>query len=208
MEAQNPNHVGFTKIKEKIISDAKKKAEKLLSEADVTSRQNTEAAKQEAEKLKKAERKKIELEVKLMIDKGIALARLNARKAFIKKREELINSIIDEALSNIRKSSKYASFLTKVFKENAKFLEGNITVYCDEADLKLVKESLKKAGLKADVNPSNVSNGSGGIIIEDSTGKRIEETIQARLERNRDEIRKAVAEFLKEYEEPSIKLEA
>ncbi|MFH1590591.1 MAG: V-type ATP synthase subunit E [archaeon] len=194
-----PNRVGFTKIKDKILAEAKSEGQVVIDEAKKVSAGNLERAKKEAAIIREDEGKRLEHDIKLFIDKTVALARLEEKKRFIERREDIISGMIESAVKDIRKSKDYGKYLKDTIKTSASQLGKGLVVWCNKADVSAVKSAASSLKIKAETKAGDMV---AGVILEDSSGKRIEETIEARLERNRDEIRKAAAGLVREYEEP------
>lgn len=181
---------GIEKIKNKILSDARKEAGKILNEA----KKEVEGIEKEKQKQLEAIKKKRETEikqaVKLYKDKTIAQARLKAKREYLEKREEIIDKYVKEVILNIdRKSSDYKNFLRNIIDQNINLLSGEVTIHCNKKDIAL----LKSMNINSALQESNIE---AGIIFEDSTGKRIDETINSRLERRQNKIRQDIIKIL------------
>lgn len=181
---------GVEKIKNKILSDAKKEADKILNEAKKEVAEIEKEKQKQLDIIKKKRETEIKQAVKLYKDKTIAQARLKAKREYLDKREEIIDKYVREVILKIdRKSNDYKNFLKNIIDQNINLLSGEITIYCNKKDIAL----LKSMNISSSLKESNIE---AGIIFEDSTGKRIDETISSRLERRKDKIRRGIIKIL------------
>lgn len=177
---------GLQRIKDKILGDAEKEAQKTISEAENEAKEIITEKESEAQKYLTSELEKIELEKKLLEDKMFAQAKLNARKAYFTARETVIENIIQDAIKNLKRDIKYKKFLETVLSQNKKLLKEPLKVIVNKQDLAAAKQALTKSKIKGKVSEGQLL---AGIILEDSNGKRIQESMSARLGRFKDEIR-------------------
>jgi V/A-type H+-transporting ATPase subunit E len=184
---------GFMRIKDKIIEEAEEKAKAMNAEAESQAKEYEESKAKEVGSYKESEAEKIDREKQLLEDRMLAQARLNSQKKFLTAREKLINDIIDEAVSSVKRDAQYKSFMKKILDTHRSVLKEPLKVMVNSADVDTTKQLLDKAGLNGEVQKTDIT---GGMIIEDSEGKRIKESLASRLEMSKDEIRIKIANLL------------
>jgi V/A-type H+-transporting ATPase subunit E len=177
---------GIEKIKEKIIADANTEIRSINKEIDAQIEEINMQNEGILEEIKKKGMKEKDREVSLIRDKALAQARLKAKRVYNEKRENIISGIIEKGIEQALKSDKYHGFLEKLIKENKSLLEKDLIVYCNERDKDVVSSIIKRLGLNAKVAVSDIS---GGVILEDKTGKRVNQSLSSVLDRKRDELR-------------------
>ena len=195
------NDEGLEKIKQKIMEDAKTIVKEIMNAAKKESDKINETNKSNAEAYKKRAQEKLKSDVKLFINKTMAQARLKSRRVYLEKREKLMESLIEHVLTKFeRKSKDYEKYLETIIAKNLKYLTGDVSIFCNKKDLSLVKsldEKIKKAD---DSKISNIkikeADIIGGLILEDSEGKRINESIDSKFERVKQKIRQDVIKLL------------
>lgn len=197
------NTEGLQKIKQKIKEDAEKNVKQIVGEAQKEVNIINEANMKEAEAYKDKAEEKLKLDVKLFINKTLAQARLKSRRACLEKREKLMTGIIEEVLAKFNRNSKeYKQYMEKIIAEDLNCLAGDVTMFYNKKDLNLVKSL---AG-RAKENPENPqiknikikeSQLIGGLILEDSEGKRINKSIDSKFDRTKQKIRQGVIKILK-----------
>lgn len=172
--------------------------EKIVAETDAEAKRIKETAKRETAKVEKQSKarqeehkrrfdERTEVLLASLTQKSLAQARLEVKKRHLRKREELIDGFIGDVFAEMdRKGKEYERFIAAILAENLAHLSGAITITCAKQDVPLAIKLAKDASVKA-------GNVDGGIILEDATGKRIDESFDALLARKRDAIRQAAA---------------
>lgn len=178
--------MGIEKIKGKITADAEREAKKLLDHAHKESDKISKANKKMVEDYRKRRETEVSAEVRLYRDRVLAQERIQAKRTYLSRREEIITKFIDDALNKIdTKSNEYKSFMKGLVDENLKLLSGDITVSCNKNDMTLVKSLVKKAKVKeAPIK--------GGIIFADAT-KTIDESMDSVFERLKNQLRQKIS---------------
>lgn len=175
---------------------------KIRTEADAAAKAELAAAKEQVKQLNAKQkafqndyRSRYEERTKALADglmqRRLAQARLEVKKEFLQAREEIINELIGEVLKELdRKSDGYERYLESTLA-NLDHL-AKATVRCSKEDLKAVERLVgDKAAVRTDEKLT------GGLVFEDTTGKRIDSSIATLLERRRDAIRKEVAAIIR-----------
>lgn len=181
---------GIDKIKTKILGDADAEVKKVKEAAREEVSKIAKKNKDEQKEYKAHFEERTIALVESFKQKTLAQARLDAKKSILQEREALIDEAIASIVEKLdRKEKAYERYLAESIKENKAFLSGKITITCNKADKALV-ERLEKG---AKIVEGELD---GGLIFEDSKGKRIDESIDALLSRKRDEIRQTVANIM------------
>lgn len=170
------------KIKNKILKQAEKQSKEIWDIADKEIKSIQKKNKEELDKIKKAGDKEIKNAVKVFKDKTLAQARLKAKSEFLEKREEMMQSIITDAVKSLEKRPKeYQDFI----KNSIKKLDlGKITIYGNKED----KELIKKADSSITFKETDIL----GIIVEDNKQRKIDLTIPTLLNIKINEIRQKI----------------
>ncbi len=203
MNMQSNDH-GLEKIKSKIIADAKKNASYIVNKAKKEVETINSSNKKEAEEHNKNMEKKIESDIALFINKTMAQARLKSKRLHLEKRETLMNGLIEEVLSGFdRKSTTYHNYLESLLVNNLGYLTDEVIVYCNKKDVSLVLPIVDK--VKNNQEFSQIKNIeikeddiSGGITLQDSNGKKINESIKSKFDRVKQEIRQEITKIVNE----------
>tara|TARA_Y100000310_G_C20412027_1_gene682485 strand:- start:81 stop:638 length:558 start_codon:yes stop_codon:yes gene_type:complete len=182
---------GAENIKNKILEEAKKEADKISAEAKVEEEKILSNNKKEEESYTKKREDEIEKEVKLFKDKTLAQARLKSKRAYLAERETIIEKYVKEGIKSIGPTSKdYQEYIKKILTKNIKLLSGEITVFCNKKDEPLIK---KLIGDKAKVVTARLT---GGVTLEDSSGIKIDESIDSKVERVKDKLRQKIVKAI------------
>ena len=183
---------GVEKIKEKMMDEANSEYERIVSEAKKKASEIAENNKKKVEGFITSEKEKVASEVHLFTSKEIASFEMSKRKDFMERRENIINEIIDEAVSTINKKKEYENFIEKNLKEYTALLGKKVEVLCSSKDIDLVKKMISKLNLDANVEEASIK---GGFILEGSD-KRIDMSLESILEEKRSTVRQKVVEAL------------
>ena len=184
---------GAEKIKEKILKEAKDEADKLIKQAKTEAEKINERNKKTEGDYSDKRKNEIKKAVNLFKDKTLAQSRLKVRREYLAERETIIDNLLKGSLSSINPSSKdYEAYLKKIIDNNLKFLSDDIKIYCSNQDKSLVK---KLIGKKASIEVTKID---GGLLLEDSNGKRVDETLAVKIERVKDRIRQVIVKKIKE----------
>lgn len=131
----------------------------------------------------------------------LGTAELEARNMKLRALEKAVNDVFEEALGRIAKAppSKYEKSLSGLIKEGIQVIGSEAHVACNERDRKLVSsllERLNEGGMKLTLADERVQT-LGGVVLHSPDGTiRFDNTVEARLERIRPELRKDIAGLL------------
>lgn len=185
---------GFLRVRDKLLGEAEAEAKSIMDKAEAEVKEYETAKQSEAESYFNEELEKIELERQLLEDKMLAQARLDSHKRFLSSREELIEKLIQQSIQDIRKNKEYKNFMKKLLTTHKSVLKQPLTLYVNSKDVSLAKELLASTKIKGSVKTSEIN---GGMVLEGSSGKRIQESITSRLERSKDDIRTQLSKIIK-----------
>jgi V/A-type H+-transporting ATPase subunit E len=185
--------MGIEKLKSSLLSEAQADAQKITTDAQAQAK----AIANEERSKTAALRKEAEAEVARLLqeqtNERLAWARLESRRIASEAREDAIKGVLDgffDQLSTARKSPEYRKFMGSAVAKAAGELGAGVTIHVLKGDKGLLPP-LKGAKVAEDLG------GFGGAIVESGDGKfRIDLTLEALFEANRDGIRKQVYEGL------------
>lgn len=198
---------GTDKIISSIMSEAKAKADVIISEAQVevnSINQNAEV-KAEAEKNKVLDNGKKQSDMRYQ--QIISEAKMNARRAVMGAKEEIIEIVFEEAVSNLTEIASsndqdYVDSLANMIKEAANELGGGeLIISMKKEDEDKIKDKLSE--IAADVSSETTFTIGepietiGGAILKTKNGDiEVNNTIEARLLRFKKLLRSEVANVL------------
>jgi len=151
-------------IKEKIISDAKNKANKIIEDANNKAKEIREKAKKESEDIKLKILNRINQEILLKKRKIITEANLEARKTILFTKQDIVEKTFNKALDKIIKldDEQYLNFIKKIILNNIE--RGDETVFISPLD----KDRISKNFIKG-INDELQANGKQGKLKLSST---------------------------------------
>jgi len=130
----------------------------------------------------------------------VGAAELDARNAQLRSLEKAVNEAFDLATKQISalSSASQEKALTFLIQEGLDVIGPRATVSCAPKDRKAVSAAIKKLGSKAKLSLDDGEiDTMGGVILTAPDGTvRFDNTFEARLERMRPTLRKAVAAIL------------
>ena len=198
---------GTDKIVSSIMSEAQGKADIIMQEA------NAEIAtiNADAEKTAESEKNKILENGKKQSDMRyqqiISEAKMNARRAELGAKEEVIEAAFDKATDDLKDiassgSEEYDDSLTKIIKEAVDEIGGNdLIIQLNEADTNKFKSQLDSSST-FQIDDVKFQLGEpidtiGGAIVKTKNGDiEVNNTIESRLERFKSILRSEVANVL------------
>ena len=202
---------GTDKIVESIRSEAQEKADKIIQEAEA----EVAVINSDAEKAAEAEKNKIldngKKQSDMKYQQIISEAKMNARRAELGAKEEVIEAAFAKATENLKvKASsddkEYSESLIKMIKEAACELGGgDLIVQVKESDIANVEVQLKqlssdiatKTGVSTTLTMGESINAIGGVILKTKNGDiEVNNTIESRLDRFKGLLRSEVANVL------------
>ena len=198
---------GTDKIVSSIMSEAQEKADVIIQEvtAEVSAIQAKADKTAEVEKTRILENGKKQSDMRYQ--QIISEAKMNARRAKLSAKEEIIEAAFEKAVSELEQkassqSADYEDSLIKMIKEAADEIGGdNLIIQLNEADTNQFKGEISSdntfdvEGIKFKLGEP--INAIGGAILKTSNGDiEVNNTIEARLERFKSILRSEVANVL------------
>ena len=198
---------GTDKIVSSIMSEAQEKADVIIQEVNA----EVSAIEAQADKTAEVEKAKILENGKKQSDMRyqqiISEAKMNARRAKLSAKEEIIEAAFEKAVSELEqkassKSADYEDSLIKMIKEAADEIgSDDLIIQLNEADTNQFKGEISSdntfdvEGIKFKLGEP--INAIGGAILKTSNGDiEVNNTIDARLERFKSILRSEVANVL------------
>ena len=198
---------GTDKIVSSIMSEAQEKADVIIQDANA----EVSAITAKAEKTAEAEKIKIQENGKKQSDMRyqqiISEAKMNARRAELGAKEEVIEAAFDKASEELKSiassgSDEYDDSLSKMIKEAVDELGSNdLIIQLNEADTNKFKSQLDSSST-FQIDDINFQLGEpidtiGGAIVKTKSGDiEVNNTIESRLERFKSVLRSEVANVL------------
>lgn len=202
---------GTDKIISSIMSEAQEKADKIIQDAQAEVDKINAKATKEAD----AERNKILENGKKQSDMRyqqiISEAKMNARRAELDAKEEVIESTFNKALEELSQKAssndaEYTDSLIKMIEEAATEIGGgDLIVNVKESDVSTVSGKLStiatnvtnKVGVKTSLSLGDAIDVIGGAVLITANGDiEVNNTIESRLDRNKKILRSEVASVL------------
>ncbi len=187
-----------SKIREKILKDAKSDAEKIIQEAK---NKTEEILSQSTRRVKEIEKETENLSKDAKqreMERRLSEARMQSRKVILQEKRKIIDSVFDEAKKRLLSlnKDKYINFLSLMIREETK--GENFSFVLAEKDVNrfgetFFKELLKKLNLKETEAKFEKGNFDGGCIIKkekyefnatvDTILGRIKERLESELQK-------------------------
>lgn len=202
---------GADKIVSSILSDAQSKADVIIQDAQ----KESEVILEEGQKKAQAEKEKILDEANkqssMKYQQLISEAKMNARRAELEAREEVIEDAFKTAEEDLKKiadssSDEYKKSLVEIVKEAT--LEvggGDVVVHLKADDVDKIKDSIEtiakdvkaQTGIETTIEIGENINTIGGAIVKTKNGEiEVNNTIESRLSRFKKSLRSEVAKVL------------
>lgn len=158
-----------TKIRAKILSDAKTEAEKILQEAKIRAEEILKQSTNRAGEIEKETGVIAKDTKRKELERRLSEARMQNRKILLQEKRKIIDSVFDETKKRLLslKKADYINFITRMIKDEVG--GDKFTLILAESDIKkfgegIYKEILKKIGSKENVKFEK-GNFSGGCIL-------------------------------------------
>ena len=146
-------------INNKIISDARIQAEKIIAQAEDNANNIIKKGEKETDNIKNIILYKNKQEASLKKSKILTEANLEAKKTILFEKQKIIEDVFDKALESILKLSdkEYHSFIKKLILDNIEI--GNETIFIGSSDQRKISESFIE-----DINKELKSKGEKGEL--------------------------------------------
>lgn len=198
---------GIRALASAILDDAKAEADRIVAEAREAARRAREQAEREAAEIRRRIEAEAEREITHLKQQALAMARLEAQRILLKRREELIEKVFTQAaeqLEHVREKPDYKALLRGLLidaverlgepAECVVRLAGRDRSLLGEEELKQLTERWQGRVQLRLGDPAEIS---GGVVLEADGGrKRYDNSLAARLERERTRLRPEVYRLL------------
>lgn len=183
-----------------VVSEAVKEYEKSIDQALQEALIRLNKYKSEITKKLNDELATIRKEARIMSLKMMSQAELEAKKTYLQSIEEVVETIIKEAVEKVKEikgTEMYEKSLENLTRESIEAIGGkSFRISCSEDDRELVARTAKRIaremGVEISIDPAPIKT-VGGVKITNKEGTAlIDNTVEARLERMRSEIRTAI----------------
>ena len=202
---------GADNIVSSIMSEAQGKVDEIIQKASSEAAVITDKGEKTAQSTKTKMLDESQKQANMRYQQLISEAKMNARRAKLEAREQLIEESFEKAkvdLNEIASSSsdEYKNSLTKIIKEAAiEVGGGDLLVSVKEEDVDKAKASLPLitkevsdvTGVTTNLEFGESINTIGGAIVKTKNGEiEVNNTIESRLERFKKSLRSEVAKVL------------
>ncbi|MFH1002198.1 MAG: V-type ATP synthase subunit E [bacterium] len=191
-------------IKEKIISDAKIEASKIINDANNKAKEIREKGVKEARGIKSKILNKTNQEIVLKEGKIITEANLEAKKNILSTKQEIIDNTFNKALDGIINldNKLYCNFIKKIILDNVE--RGDETIFISLSDKDKISKDfiqeinceLEAKGKKGNLNlsPSYLQI-KGGVVIG-SNNIRKNSSLELIFKKVREELEIKISQYL------------
>ncbi|MDI6917254.1 MAG: V-type ATP synthase subunit E [Thermoplasmatales archaeon] len=187
---------GVDRIIERIKKESEARVKEILdsasNEAENIRKRNEKETKKMVEKIKQGHEK----EADVIRNTVISGAKIESKRIRLQVREDIINECFrrsEKKLMNVE-GKEYEEFLNRGIREGADVVGENAAAGCTEKDIRVVKKIASALNVAVD---EKFLSTIGGVVIRSRDGKiRVDNTFDGILSRNRDRLRKEVAEIL------------
>lgn len=202
---------GADNIVSSIMSEAQGKVDEIIQKASAEAATITDKGEKTAQSTKTKMLDEAQKQANMRYQQLISEAKMNARRAKLEAREQLIEESFEKAKADLNEiasssSDEYKNSLTKIIKEAAIEVGGGdllVSVKADDvekakASLPLInKEVSDVTGVTTTLLFGENINTIGGAIVKTKNGEiEVNNTIESRLERFKKSLRSEVAKVL------------
>ncbi|MBI4399555.1 hypothetical protein HY570_02290 [Candidatus Micrarchaeota archaeon] len=189
--------MGLQELREEILNNAKTSARKIQKESEA----EAETIVRTAEEKKKQTLETVKKDVKEVLEREererVSSARLKAKMIMAEAKESVIKELMDqlfEKMKEYRESSEYKTTLARLVDEGLGQISGKVVVYANKEDASLVKKLLGKKKAELSEEPIQCI---GGVVVTSEDGKvRINNTLEAKFEERKEEVRKSIYDMV------------
>lgn len=187
--------MGVEEIVEQISSDAEKRSQAILKEAEAGKAGILKDAQVRAKEAHDKILSRGKEESKVALQRIVGSAKMNLKKEELKLKEGILDEVFTKAGKRLEgfNGPKYEKALADLIKGSAKELK-DFKVVVDKASKAAADKATRKAKVRCAIATESLSK---GLVLRSKDGKvEIDQTFQARLARNRDQLRIDAAKVL------------
>ncbi|NLC11711.1 MAG: hypothetical protein GX767_05600 [Firmicutes bacterium] len=195
---------GVEKINQRILADAQSRAKELLAEAEEKASATIAEAEKEADKIKNQIQERTQKEIEEQKRRILGIAQLDARKEMLAAKQELIEEAFQQALKELTnlEEATYFNYLRQMLLASIK--TGEETIILSPRDKARIpsnfwndlEKELKGTGRSGKISLGPESPEIEGGFILRSEGMEINNSFNALLSMQRDELEPEVAALL------------
>ncbi len=179
--------------------EASAECERILGEARTQAAEIVAQAQREAQSYLEAQRRQAEAERAATRTKSESAAQLKAAALVLQAKDQGMTAIFTDAEVELGRFSQnktqYAKILRGLIQEGAAGLSGHLIIEVYSNDLQVARQTVKEAGLDAEVKSSTAVSGGARVATPDGRFV-VENTLTSRLERIKPVVASEVAALL------------
>lgn len=187
---------GVDKIIERIKKESDAKVKEIMDNANNEAENIRKRNEKETGKMIEKIRQAYENDAETVKNTILSGAKIESKRIQLQVREDIINECFIRAEKNLANmdGGVYEKFLDRIIREGVDVVGENTVMRCAEKDITVVKKIASSLNVGIDKNFLNTIR---GVIIESKDGKiRVNNTFDGILSRNKESVRKEVAEIL------------
>ncbi len=187
---------GVDKIIERIKKESDAKVKEIMDNANNEAENIRKRNEKETGKMIEKIRQAYENDAETVKNTILSGAKIESKRIQLQVREDIINECFIRAEKNLANmdGGVYEKFLDRIIREGVDVVGENTVMRCAEKDITVVKKIASSLNVGIDKNFLNTTR---GVIIESKDGKiRVDNTFDGILSRNKESVRKEVAEIL------------
>ncbi len=183
-------------LREKLMEDARKKAEEIIRDAEKKAKEIIREAEKEYEKKAKETREKILEEARINAQIIVSDARRKSRLMISEAKYEIIRKVFEEAWQDIidRKNIDIETSLKNLLLESLEFIEKPDYVEVNEKDKEIINKLLIENNIGAEIRENNLI--AGGLIIGTKAGEKVDNSYNTRFERAKSALLPVISKML------------
>ncbi len=183
-------------LREKLMEDARKRAEEIIREAEKKAEEIIREAEKEYEKKAEKTREKILEEARINAQIIISDARRKSRLMISEAKYEIIRKVFEEAWQDIinRKNIDIETSLKNLLLESLEFIEKPDYVEVNEKDKEIINKILIENNISAEIRENNQI--AGGLITGTKAGEKVDNSYDTRFERAKSVLLPLISKIL------------
>tara|TARA_Y100000034_G_scaffold135964_1_gene210014 strand:+ start:1101 stop:1643 length:543 start_codon:yes stop_codon:yes gene_type:complete len=178
--------MSLEKIKKTILDEANNKSNEIKSEYKTKANAVLEENKKEVEHITTKKEDEIINEVALFQKNSIAKEKLALKSKYLERREEIFNSLLDDALKNLTQN-EIETYMKKVLDENKDLFTGKVNITCEKKFTKFVEDNAKFKNFKVSESEK---------FILESEGTKVNASLNNLIERKKSLLRQGALRVL------------
>ncbi|MDI6888639.1 MAG: V-type ATP synthase subunit E family protein [Methanocellales archaeon] len=193
---------GIDKIISKIESDAKAEMQRIKADAMQEAKKILDDARRRGEQEHSRILERGRKDIDALVNRIKSGARIDAMRTVIGAKDQVISRCFTEAreaLSKLTATKKYETVLRNLMTDGAKLVGNDVIILSNKKDKSVVKKvisSMSKKGAKISVGKKDIDT-IGGVAIKSKSGDiMVNNTFEARLERQKNELRYEISRIL------------